>query len=61
MTIAIIGAMAPKAHVLRLQLAKLLIKADDKSGARVELERLAALGTAFKLQGDVKAMLAKLN
>jgi putative PEP-CTERM system TPR-repeat lipoprotein len=54
-------AMAPKAHVLRLQLAKLLIKADDKSGARVELERLAALGTAFKLQGDVKAMLAKLN
>jgi putative PEP-CTERM system TPR-repeat lipoprotein len=51
---------APKAHVMRLRLAKLLLRQGDKDGARRELDSLAALGKNFNLQQEVRELQQKL-
>lgn len=45
--------LAPDAPVMRLHLARIAIKARDYPLARVELDRLSALGKAFPQQADV--------
>jgi putative PEP-CTERM system TPR-repeat lipoprotein len=52
--------LAPEAAVLRLNLAKGLLKSGDKAGARKELESLAALGEKFPAQAEVTQMLKDL-
>lgn len=52
---------APEAAGLRLNLARLLLKAGDKPGARAELETLAKLGAAFPGQAEVGALLKTLS
>ena len=47
----------PKDPMLKLSLAKLLIKHGDKSAARKELESLARPGCAFAGQAEVSALL----
>ena len=51
----------PKDPMLKLSLAKLLIKHGDKSAARKELESLARLGGAFAGQAEVSALLKELG
>ena len=51
----------PKDPMLKLRLAKLLIKHGDKSAARKELESLARLGDAFAGQTEVSALLKQLG
>jgi putative PEP-CTERM system TPR-repeat lipoprotein len=51
-------ALAPEAHVFRLQLAKFHLQSGDKASARTELARLAKVGAAFSRQAEV-AELAK--
>lgn len=46
-------AAAPEAHNFRLQLAKLMLEAGDKTNARTELSTLAALGSKFPRQAEV--------
>lgn len=53
-------AKAPDAPDFRLNLARLLIAAGDKSGARTELETLAKLGDRFKGQAQVAELLKTL-
>ncbi len=50
-------ALAPNAPGYRLNLAKLLIKAGERAGARVELDKLAALGDKFAAQSEVAALM----
>jgi putative PEP-CTERM system TPR-repeat lipoprotein len=45
--------LAPQAHAIRLNLAKALIKAGDKSGAKKELQELEKLGDKFPAQAEV--------
>ncbi len=49
--------IAPGDTGLRMNLARLAIKANDKALARTELERLAALGTKFPLHEEVARLL----
>lgn len=53
-------AIAPEAHPLRLSLAKLYIRAGDKTAARAELDRLAKLEGKFPAQSEVSRLLATL-
>ena len=46
--------------ILRLHLAQYLIKNGQKPEARVELDRLAALGSNFEAQDEVRKLLASL-
>lgn len=52
---------APDGPHLRLNLARLLVKSGDKAGARVELERLAKLGSKFNRQTEVAALMGTLE
>lgn len=47
----------PDVQELRLQLARLMIANNDKSGARLELQALAQLGPRFERQAEVSALL----
>lgn len=51
----------PNMPVLRLHLARYLIKNDQKAEARLELERLASLGSGFSGQGEVGKLMASLG
>lgn len=51
---------APDAHVIRLNLARALIKSGDTSGARKELEQLAKLGDKFSEQTEVSRLIKGL-
>ena len=53
--------LAPDAPAYRLQLAKLLIEAGNRSTARSELKTLAELGDKFPRQGEVTELMRKLN
>ncbi len=54
-------ALEPKDPMLKLRLAKLLIKKGDKSAARKELELLGRLGDTFAGQVEVAALLKELG
>lgn len=51
--------LAPESMALRLSLAKILLKAGDKTAARAELERLKALGERFADHKEVAALIAQ--
>jgi len=51
--------MAPQAPSFRLNLARMLLQAGEKSAARTELERLEKLGMAFAGHAEVKELLQK--
>ena len=53
-------AKAPEAPNFRLGLARLLVKAGDKPGARAELDTLAKLGGKFAGQAEVATLLKAL-
>lgn len=53
-------AAAPNAPVIRLHLAKALVKSGDKAAARGELETLAKLGDKFSRQAEVAQLLGSL-
>jgi putative PEP-CTERM system TPR-repeat lipoprotein len=53
-------ALDDKNPMWRLNLARLLIQAGDKTAARTELDTLAALGDKFPRQKDVEALRAQL-
>ena len=53
-------ALAPQAGQIRLNYAKSLIKAGQKSEARSELEQLAGLGDKFPAQAEVAELLKGL-
>lgn len=53
-------ALAPDEAVHRLHLAQYLVKNNQKSEAREELQRLASLGSSFARHQDVQKMLAGL-
>ena len=53
-------ALQPSNSLLRLGLAKILIKAGDKSKAKAELEALSVLGTKFSAQREVAELLRTL-
>ena len=50
-------AAVPDAHSFRLQLAKLMLQAGDKTNARTELSALAALGSKFPRQAEVAELI----
>lgn len=50
----------PEQPMHRLHLAQYLIKSNQKSAARAELQKLAQLGTAFPRQEEVQKLLASL-
>ena len=52
--------VSPSTPALRLNLAKALIKVDQKDAARKELEELAKLGDRFKYQADVEQLMKGL-
>lgn len=52
--------LQPDNPFLKLNLAKIYVNAGDKSNARIELERLAALGAKFPLQQEVAKLTASL-
>ncbi len=52
---------APKDTGIRFNLAKLLVAAGEKRQAKVELDRLAALGKAFPKQDEVEKLLKDLG
>ena len=52
--------LAPSAHVLRLNMARLYLQAGDKAGARAELDTLAMLGNQFAQQNEVRELQGKL-
>ncbi len=56
-TQAVAAATAPEAHQFRLQLAKFLLQSGNKSDARTELDKLAALGKAFARQDEVAELI----
>jgi len=45
---------------LRLRLARLYLQTGDKAPARIELDRLAALGEGFPQQAEVRALRMEL-
>lgn len=51
---------APDVPLYRLHLASYYLSSNDKAKARVELDRLAALGDKFSGQAEVKALQARL-
>ena len=51
---------SPSAPYFRLNMAKLLLKAGDRTGAKTELETLAKLGDKFVGQAEVTALLKTL-
>jgi predicted Zn-dependent protease len=53
--------LQPANHALRLRLAKLYLKADDKQHGRAELERLAKTGREFPGQQEVAALLKTIS
>ena len=53
-------ALAPQAGQIRLNYAKALIKAGQKSEARKELEQLAGMGDRFAAQAEVAELLKGL-
>ena len=53
--------LAPDVGGYRLALAKLMLQAGDKVKARVELDRLASLGTSFEQQGEVAELQKSLK
>lgn len=52
--------LAPQASLIRLNYARVLIKAGNKSDGRKELEELAKLGDKFQAQGEVAQLLKAL-
>jgi putative PEP-CTERM system TPR-repeat lipoprotein len=52
--------VSPSTPALRLNLAKALIKVDQKDAARKELEELAKLGDRFKYQAEVEQLMKGL-
>lgn len=52
--------LQPQAGVIRLNFAKVLIKAGDKAAARKELDELAKLGDKFSAQAEVAQLLKGL-
>ncbi|MFY8017774.1 MAG: XrtA/PEP-CTERM system TPR-repeat protein PrsT [Inhella sp.] len=54
-------ALAPEDPTLRLNLAKILARSGDASGARQELETLAKLGDKFGGQAEVKTLLGQIK
>jgi len=52
--------LAPDLSLHRLHLAQYLVKAGKKAEAKVELDKLAALGSRFPLQDEVKKLQAGL-
>lgn len=52
--------LAPSAHGLRLNMARLYLQAGDKAAARSELDALAKLGDTFPQQSEVRELQAKL-
>ena len=50
----------PEQPLHRLHLAQYLIKNGQKTEARAELQRLAALGSAFAKQQEVEKLLSSL-
>lgn len=53
-------ALAPRDAAIRLNLARNLLAAGDKRQAKVELDRLAALGKDFSKQGEVEQLQQQL-
>lgn len=53
-------AMSPPSHDIRLHLAKALVKAGDKDGARRELQVLSRLGDQFQIQAEAAKILGSL-
>lgn len=54
-------ALAPQEHLLRLNLARLLLLAQDKQAAKVELTALQELGKGFPGQGEVSELLKRIS
>lgn len=54
-------ALAPEAPQYRLTLARLQLQAGNKAAARVELDKLAALGRPFSGQVEVGKLLKQLG
>jgi cellulose synthase operon protein C len=54
-------ALAPKDAAIRLNLARVLLASGDKRQAKVELDRLAALGKDFPKQAEVAQLLKDLG
>jgi putative PEP-CTERM system TPR-repeat lipoprotein len=52
--------LEPNQPMLRLQLAKLQLRSDDKAGARAELDMLAKMGDKFSRQQEVSDLLKRL-
>jgi len=52
--------LQPDSSLFRMNLAKIYVKAGDKSNAKQELDRLAALGDKFPSQAEVTFMLKAL-
>ncbi len=52
---------APDEPIYRLNLARLLVRSGDKTGAKAELERLVPLGTKFARQREVGELLKTLQ
>jgi cellulose synthase operon protein C len=52
--------LAPSAHVLRLNLARMYLDANDKAAAQREIALLKEAGKAFERQAEVQALEAKL-
>lgn len=52
--------LAPNQNPMRLKLARIAVKAGDKTLARAELEKLKLLGSNYDHQGEVSKMLAAL-
>lgn len=53
--------IAPDAHDLRLRLARLLVQQGDKAAARVQLDALSKLGSAYARQSEVHELIARLQ
>jgi hypothetical protein len=53
--------MAPQAPSFRLNLARMLLQAGEKSAARTELEKLEKLGQAFAGHAEVAELLKKAS
>jgi cellulose synthase operon protein C len=53
--------LAPANNLYRLHLAGVLIRVGDKSAAKVELEKLAYLGTAFSAHAEVAELMRSLQ
>ena len=49
-------ALAPQEHSWRLALARLQLKAGNKTAAKAELDKLAALGKSFAQQSEVSSL-----